>query len=60
MEDEVDRMLATPPFAGLAARENANVHTPTVDLRGTLQAAGAPSAAESVAAATARRGITAA
>ena len=56
----MDRMLATPPFAGLAARENANVHTPTADLRGTLKAAGAPSAAESVAAATARCGITAA
>ena len=40
------RVLATPPFARLAAIEDAILRTPIADQRGVLKAAGAPISAE--------------
>lgn len=51
------RTLATSPFAKLAALEDAIVRTPIAGQRDVLRAAGAPISAESVGAATPRRGM---
>jgi glutathione S-transferase len=53
----MDRVLATPPFARLAALEEAILRTPIADQRGVLKAAGAPISAQSVGGATPRRGM---
>jgi len=53
----MDRVLATPPFARLAALEEAILRTPIADQRGVLKAAGAPISAKSVGGATPRRGM---
>jgi hypothetical protein len=51
------RTLATPPFAKLAALENAILRTPIPEQRAALQAAGAPISATSIGTATPRRGV---
>ena len=51
------RTLATPPFARLAALEDAIVRTPIADQRGVLKAAGAPISSETFGSATPRRGM---
>ena len=53
----MNRTLATPPFARLAALEDAIVRTPIADQRGMLKAAGAPISATSFGTATPRRGV---
>ena len=53
----MNRTLATPPFARLAALEDAIVRTPIADQRGVLKAAGAPISATSFGTATPRRGV---
>jgi glutathione S-transferase len=53
----MDRSLATPPFARLAALEESILRTPIADQRGVLKAAGAPISAESFGVTTPRRGM---
>jgi glutathione S-transferase len=53
----MDRTLATPAFAGLAAFENAIARTPIPQQREALKAAGAPISAESFGSDTPRRGV---
>ena len=53
----MSRTLATPPFARLAALENAILRTPIAEQRDALRAAGAPISATSFGTATPRRGV---
>jgi glutathione S-transferase len=51
------RTLASPPFAKLAALEDAILRTPIAEQRAKLRSLGAPVSAETLAATTPRRGV---